>query len=108
MKMKCISHCGPVRVDTPVIFQPEAKLALHCDLVIGEGIMLAKGGKTIRFLVPLSNPSSSDIVLKARTKVGVIIPVVSVIPCPVDAELNCVGTESNVQKPDAVEKVYFS
>ena len=43
MKMKCISHCGPVRVDTPVIFQPEAKLDLHCDLVIGEGIMLAKG-----------------------------------------------------------------
>ena len=46
--------------------------------------------------------------MKARTKVGIIIPVVSVIPCPVDAELNCVGTKSNVQKPDAVEKVYLS
>ena len=85
MKMKCISHCCSIRVDTPVVFQPEAKLDLHCDLMIGEGIMLAKGGKTIRFLVPASNSSSSDIVLKARTKVGVIIPVVSVIPCPVDA-----------------------
>ena len=50
LKMKCISHCGPLRVDTPVIFQPEAKLELHCDLVIGEGIMLAKGGKLLDFL----------------------------------------------------------
>ena len=108
LKMKCISHCGPLRVDTPVIFQPEAKLELHCDLVIGEEIMLAKGGKTTIFLVPVSNPRSSDVVLKDRTKVGVIIPVVSVIPCPVDAELNCVDTKSNVQIQDTVEKEWLS
>ena len=88
--------------------QPEAKLDLYCDLLIGEGIMLAKGGKTIRCLLPVSNPSSSDIVLKARTKVGVIISVVSAIPCPIDTELNCVGTKSNVQKTDAVAKVYLT
>ena len=45
LKMKCVSHCGPVKGDTPVIFQPNLNLDLECGLVIGEGIMLVERGK---------------------------------------------------------------
>ncbi|MCH2405040.1 MAG: hypothetical protein MK200_02450, partial [Nitrosopumilus sp.] len=95
MKMKCISHCGPVLNDIPVIFQPDVKLELQSDLIIGEGVMTVKKGKTTRFLVPVSNPSSGDIVIKARTKVGDLISVASVIPCPVAASINSVAGEMN-------------
>ena len=27
-KLKCVSHCGPVNVDTPVMFQPDLNLDL--------------------------------------------------------------------------------
>ena len=57
-----------------MIFQPNLNLDLECGLVIGEGIMLIERGKTARFLVPVSNPSGCDIILKARTQVGVIVP----------------------------------
>ena len=32
--------------------------------------------------VPVSNPTGSNIVLRARTQIGVVVPVSSVIPCP--------------------------
>ena len=104
MKMKCISHCGPIRVDTPVIYQPNLKLDLKYNLVIGEGIVIAKGGKNTQFLVPVSNPSSSDIILKAKTKVGLIVPVASIIPFPIDAGVNCIDV--NFKSKDGIgEKV---
>ena len=49
MKMRCISHCGPVNEDIPVIFK--SNLNLESGLVVGEGVMLIERGKTSRFLV---------------------------------------------------------
>ena len=83
-KLKCVSHIGPVNADTPVMFQPNLNMDLHSGLVVGEGIMLLERGKTAKFLIPVCNPTGNDIVLKARTQIGVVVPVLTVISCPVD------------------------
>ena len=82
-RLKCVSSCGPVNEDTPVLFQPDLSLDLDSGLVVGEGVMLLERGRTSRFSIPVSNPTGSDIVLKARSHVGVLAPVASVIPCPI-------------------------
>ena len=84
LKMKCISHYGTVEENTPVVFQPNLKLDLESGLVVGEGIMTVKRGKTAKFLVPVSNPTNGDIILKACTPIGIIQSVKAVIPCPVE------------------------
>ena len=96
LKMRCISQCRPVNEDIPVIFQPNLNLDLESGLVIGEGVMLIERGKTSRFLVPVSNTSGCDIILKARTQVGVIVPVASVIPCPMESQLNCINNDEDI------------
>ena len=40
MKLKCVTHCGPVEEDTAVIFQPNLQLDLAHELVVGEGIVM--------------------------------------------------------------------
>ena len=63
LKLKCICRCGPVSSDTPVLFQPNLNLDLsNSRLVIGEGVVVLERGKTVNCLIPVSNPTGSDIV----------------------------------------------
>ena len=98
-RLKCVSNCGPVDADTPVMFQPDLSLDLDSGLVVGEGIMLLERGRTSKFSIPVSNPTGSDIVLRARSHVGVLVPVATIIPCPV--QVNSVGrTEAETQQEE--------
>ena len=76
VKITCISHCGTIVEDTPVIFQPDLALDLQNELVVGEGIIELKRGKTCRFVIPVSNPGMEDVVLSPRTPVGKLVCVV--------------------------------
>ena len=95
-RLKCFSNCGPVNEDTPVLFQPDLLLDLDSGLVVGEGVMLLERGRTSRSSIPVSNPTGSDVVLKARSHVGVLAPVASVIPCPVQVN----EIKPSIQKDD--------
>ena len=92
LKMKCVTRCGPVNGDTAVLFEPNLGLDLESGLVVGEGVVVLERGKT-KVVVPVCNPTNTDIVLKARTQVGIISSVSSVIPCPV--EVNSVSCEKD-------------
>ena len=98
MKISCISHCGTVAKDMPVIFQPNLELDLQNDLIIGEGVITVDKGKTCRFVVPVSNSSLEDIVLSSRTSIGKLVAVSSIIPVPVGnknfAEMNTIKETS--------------
>ena len=98
LKLHCVARCGPVNGDTAVMFEPNLNHDLHSGLVIGEGVVTLERGK-LKLIIPVSNPTSSDIVLKSQTQVGVIVPVASVIPCPVD--INSIGRAAAVEKVGA-------
>ena len=92
LKLKCIARCGPVREDTAVMFQPDLQLDLESGLVVGEGIVMLERGKT-KLVVPVSNPTGKDIVVRAKTQVGIVVPVASVIPCPIQVNAVNAGSE---------------
>ena len=53
-----------------------------------------------KVVVPVANPTNTDIVLRARTNVGVVNSVSSVIPCPVEVNsVSCEGVKD--QKRDS-------
>ena len=95
LKLKCITRCGPVKEDTAVMFQPDLQLDLESGLVVGEGIVMLERGKT-KLVVPVSNPTGRDIVVRARTQVGVVVPVASVIPCPI--QVNAVNASEETEE----------
>ena len=98
LKLKCIARCGPVK-DTAVMFQPDLLLDLESGLVVGEGIVMLERGKT-KLVVPVSNPTGKDIVLRAKTQVGIVVPVASVIPCPI--QVNSVNASEETEEPTSV------
>ena len=101
VKLKCISHCGPVSTDVPVIFQPEMNLELQHDLVIGDGVMSLKKGQTSRFVIPVSNTGCKDVTLKAKTRLGEVLQISSVIPCPI--EVNQVSSKEEDSEANEVK-----
>ena len=90
-----MSRCGPVNEDTAALFQPNSQLDLESGLVLGEGIVMLERGKQ-KLVIPVSNPTGKDIVIKAKTHVGVIVPVSSVLPCPI--QLNTVSAEEKQEE----------
>ena len=82
VKVQCRTDFRGIEAGTPVLFQPSRNFDLESSLVFGEGVMLSALGKS-KFVVPVSNPGESDVVLKAKTHVGVVLAVSSVTPCPV-------------------------
>ena len=98
VKVKCISDCRKLATDGPVLFEPNSKFDLEGSLVFGEGVMMARRGKG-KFIVPVSNPSSNNVVLKANTHVGMVSAVSSIVPCPVfeEKEPSTEGVKCKVQ-----------
>ena len=94
LKLKCVCRCGPLSSDTVAMFQPDLQLDLDSGLVVGEGIVVVERGKR-KLVVPVSNPTGSDIVLRARSHVGVVVPVNSVLPCPVEVNSLQVDDKNN-------------
>ena len=82
VKVRCTSDFRGMAPGTPVLFQPDVQFDLESNLVFGDGVMLAGVGKS-KFVVPVSNPGNADVVLKAKTHIGVVSAVSSVTPCPV-------------------------
>ena len=82
VKVQCRTDFRGIEAGTPVLFQPSRNFDLESSLVFGEGVMLSAVGKS-KFVVPVSNPGETDVVLRAKTHVGVVSAVSSVTPCPV-------------------------
>ena len=82
VKVRCTSDFRGIEPGTPVYFQPDVHFDLESSLVFGDGVMLAAVGKS-KFVVPVSNPGDADVVLKAKTHIGVVSALSSVTPCPV-------------------------
>ena len=82
VKVQCRTDFRGIEAGTPVLFQPSRNFDLESSLVFGEGVMLSAVGKS-KFVVPVSNPGETDVVLKAKTHVGVVSAVSSLTPCPV-------------------------
>ena len=94
VKVRCSSDFRGMAPGTPVLFQPDIQFDLESNLVFGDGVMLAGVGKS-KFVVPVSNPGNVDVVLKAKTHIGVVSAVSSVTPCPV---YDCPRYESEPSK----------
>ena len=82
VKVQCRTDFRGIEAGTPVLFQPSRNFDLESSLVFGEGVMLSALGKS-KFVVPVSNPGETDVVLKAKTHVEVVSAVSSLTPCPV-------------------------
>ena len=82
VKVQCRTDFRGVEPGTPVLFQPSRNFDLETSLVFGEGVMLSSAGKS-KSVVPVSNPGETDVVLRAKTHVGVVSAASSVTPCPV-------------------------
>ena len=85
VKVNCVSHCGPIGADMAALFRPNLQLdLLNSGLTIGEGIVQLKRGRTCRVTVPVTNYSAEDVVLESRIPVGVVLPVSTVLPVPME------------------------
>ena len=104
VKVRCKSDFRGMEPGTPVLFEPDVRFDLESSLVFGDGVMLASNGKSGKFIIPVSNPGDTDVVLRAKTHVGVVAAVSSITPCPVynseneeqtDGDEGAVGQKKN-------------
>ncbi|KAL1278521.1 hypothetical protein QQF64_025194 [Cirrhinus molitorella] len=89
MQVKCKVHAKPLKEDTMLVFEPDDNGQWSDGLEFCDTLVQIKKGASPHITLIVQNSTAHDIMLKGKTAIGTVQPVVSVCPfsTPLDAHL---------------------
>jgi hypothetical protein len=112
MNISCRANTGPIRRNSPALFEPDEQTHMPIGLTVQEALTKVKQGKSSLIDIPVTNTTQHDIVLPGRLVLGNLQLVRSLTPLEVKLKKEELGEqpgnieteiESDPTKPSSLE-----